>query len=94
MAFQKGKSGNEKGRPKQTEEQKVERNRFRNLLKAATIPALENIIAIAFDEKSKDRFSACKFLIEKAYGANFVFLSEGEANELSIQIIRHSDEMQ
>jgi len=92
MPFKKGQSGNEQGRPKETKEQKEDRKKFKGLLKEATVPALKNIIEIACDEKSKDRFNACKFLIEKAYGANVAFLSDDETDSLSIRIIRYSND--
>lgn len=76
MAFQKGVSGNKAGRPRQTPEEKEERERFRTLLKSATVTALENIIQIANDRYSRDRFKANAYLIDKAYGNNAVFLSE------------------
>ncbi len=76
MPFQKGVSGNKSGRPRQTPEEKEERERFKTLLKSATVTALENIIQIANDRYSRDRFKANAYLIDKAYGNNAVFLSE------------------
>ena len=87
MAFQKGVSGNKSGRPKQTPEEKEERERFKELLKSATVTALANIIQIANDKHSRDRFKANTYLIDKAYGNNAVFLSEGAEDIEPVQII-------
>ena len=51
MPFQKGKSGNPLGRPKQTAEQKSQKEQFKKLLKASTVDALQSIIQIANDTK-------------------------------------------
>jgi hypothetical protein len=77
MPFEKGKSGNPKGRPKQTAEQKSQKEQFKKLLKSYTVEALQNIIQIASDRYNKDRFNACKYIIDKAYGANTAFLLDG-----------------
>lgn len=90
MSFLPGVSGNSKGRPKHTAEQQKEKEVFNSLLKAATIDALKGIIDISSDAKNKDRFAACKFLIEKAYGAATVFLSDNELEAITINIVRHS----
>lgn len=93
MPFQKGVSGNKTGRPKQTKEQKEQKEQFKALLKSSTIPALESIIEIASDKKNKDRFNACKFIIEKAYGTNISLLLDGtdEQNPLVIKVISQKD---
>lgn len=86
MAFKKGVSGNPAGRPKQTQQQKDEREHFKRLLKSSTASALESIIAISQDRYNKDRFNACKFIIEKAYGANTAFLLDGTEDTSPIVI--------
>lgn len=91
--FQKGQSGNEKGRPKNTVEQKEDREQFQALLRRATVPALESIISIACDDKSRDRFNACKYIIDKSYGASTAFLVPDEPDEpITIRIVRHQSE--
>lgn len=80
MPFERGKSGNPKGRPRQTAEQKSQKEQFQRLLKASTVEALQSIIQIANDRYNKDRFNACKYIIDKAYGANTAFLLDGEEN--------------
>lgn len=77
MPFEKGKSGNPKGRPKQGEEEKSQKEQFKKLLRSSTVTALESIIQIANDRSSKDRFNACKYLIDKAWGVNTAFLLDG-----------------
>ena len=42
-----------------------------------TTDALQSIIQIANDRYNKDRFNACKYIIDKAYGANTAFLLDG-----------------
>ena len=86
MAFKKGASGNPTGRPKETPEQKEERDQFKDLLTKSTVSAMESIIEIANERHNRDRFNACKFIIEKAYGANTAFLLNGE-EEISPIII-------
>lgn len=74
MSFTKGASGNPKGRPKYSQQQKEERDSFKELLKSSTLSALESIIEISQEKQSKDRFNACRYLIDKAYGANAVLI--------------------
>ncbi len=51
MPFERGKSGNPTGRPRQTAEQKSQKEQFRRLLKASTVEALQSIIQIANDSE-------------------------------------------
>lgn len=87
MAFVEGRSGNPKGRPKMSDDEKEQREEFKRLLRTATVPALRSIIEIANSKCSKDRFAACRFIIEKAYGSSAVFLSEGAEDIEPVQII-------
>jgi len=87
MPFVKGESGNKNGRPKLSEEKKKQRDAFNALLLEATVPALKNIIAIANEPRNKDRFNACKFIIEKAYGNNPALIDE-DIEPIEIRIIR------
>lgn len=86
MPFEKGKSGNMNGRPKQTIEQKKQREEFQTLLRSSTITALQNIIQIANDRHNKDRFNACKYIIDKAYGVNTAFLIDGDEEDTPVVI--------
>ena len=54
MPFEKGRSGNPLGRPKQTAEQKSQKEQFQLLLKSSTVDALQSIIQIA-----NDRYNYC-----------------------------------
>ena len=76
MGFAKGQSGNPKGRPKQTVEEKAEKELFKSLLKSSTVAALQSLIEIASSKCHKDRFNACKYLIDRAYGSNAALLLE------------------
>lgn len=80
MPYVKGQSGNPKGRPKLTEEQKSQKEQFKQLLKSSTVYALQSILQIANDRYNKDRFNACKYIIDKAFGVNTAFLLDGEEN--------------
>lgn len=86
MPYAKGQSGNPKGRPKLTAEQKSQKEQFQRLLKSSTIDALQSIIQIANDRYNKDRFNACKYIIDKAYGANTAFLLDGTEETAPIVI--------
>ena len=94
MPFQKGLSGNKAGRPKLSQTQQEERERFKSILKSSTVSALESIIAISQDRHNKDRFNACRYIVDKAYGANVVILSEGvyESEPLVIEVVRRAPE--
>lgn len=96
MPYVKGQSGNPKGRPKQTAEQKSQKEQFKKLLKSATVDALQSIIQIANDRYNKDRFNACKYIIDKAYGANTAFLLDGteETAPTVIRIIPYGKEVE
>ena len=87
MPFQAGASGNPKGRPKRTAEQQEQNGKFKELLRQATIPALNGIIEIANDKRSKDRLNACKYIIDKAFGANTELLIDDEMEPLTIKIV-------
>lgn len=86
MPFEKGKSGNPKGRPKQTAEQKRQREQFQTLLNTSTVTALQSIIQIANDRHHKDRFNACKYIIDKAYGNDTAFLLDDLENDTPVVI--------
>ena len=86
MPFEKGRSGNPCGRPKQTAEQKKQREEFKALLSASTATALESIIQIANDKRHKDRFNACKYIVDKAYGTNTALLLDGAETDASVVI--------
>jgi len=87
MPFQAGASGNPKGRPKQTTEQQEQSRKFKELLRLATVPALNGIIEIANDKRSKDRLNACRYIIDKFYGANTDFYSEDDMNPITIRLV-------
>lgn len=89
MPYEAGQSGNIAGRPRLTDKQKEERTQFQALLKEATVPALKSIIEIASDKRNKDRLSAAKYIIDKAYG-NTAFLLDNEIEPINVRIIRCS----
>ena len=88
MPFEKGKSGNPKGRPKQTIEQKREKEKFQELLQSATVDALKSIIAISNAKYTTNRLNACKYIIDKAYGSDTAFLVEDEDEQQIIIEVR------
>ena len=59
------------------------------MLKSSTVEALQSIIQIANDRYNKDRFNACKYIIDKAYGANTAFLLDGteETTPIVIEVV-------
>lgn len=89
MPFTKGQSGNPSGRQKATPEQKARQERFRSLLCASTVGALKTIISIAQGKTNKDRFNACKYIIDKAYGTNpaLPFEIAAEQSPIAIRIV-------
>lgn len=87
MAFQKGKSGNPKGRPKMNAEEKSQTEEFKALLRTATVPALRSIIEIANSKCAKERLNACRYILDRAYGNNAIFLQEGMEDNSPLQII-------
>ena len=93
MPFKKGQSGNPKGRPQETKEVKEQKEEFRNLLKNSTVCALQSIISIANDEHNKDRFNACKYIIDRAYGSNTTFLVDNTEEEpIVIRVVPYNKE--
>ena len=94
MPFEKGRSDNPVGRPKQTAEQKSQKEQFKRLLKSSTVEALQSIIQIANDRYNKDRFNACKYIIDKAWGANTAFLLDGneESAPTVIRVVPYGKE--
>lgn len=89
MPFKPGESGNAKGRPKQSAEQKQQREEFLSLLRASTVPAIRSIIEIASDSSNRDCIAAAKYLVDKAYGVNAAFLvDKSEVEPLTIRIVR------
>lgn len=88
MGFTKGASGNPKGRPKYSIQQKEARDSFKELLKSSTLSALESIIEISQEKHSKDRFNACRYLIDKAYGANALLLENKDDDSPLVIIVR------
>ena len=87
MSFEKGKSGNPRGRPKMTKEEKAQREQFKELLKSSTVEALESIIEIANSKAHKDKFNACKYIIDKAYGSDKALLIEEEPEPITIKVV-------
>jgi len=88
MPFVAGESGNKKGRPRMTAQQKDERERFKDLLRGNTVLALKAIIEIACDERNRDRLKACQYLIDKAYGNTAFLVDDSNAEPFTINIVR------
>lgn len=86
MGFSKGQSGNVYGRPRMTEEQKRQKEEFKALLSASTVIALQSILEIMKDKHHKDRLAAAKFVLDKSYGTNAVFLADGTKEDDSVVI--------
>ena len=85
MGFVKGTSGNPKGRPKMSDDEKEQREEFKALLRNATVPALQAIIEIS---QNKCRFNACKYILDRCFGTNAVFFGENAEDIVEPVIIR------
>ncbi len=72
------------------------KSNLRDCLKSSTVEALQSIIQIANDRYNKDRFNACKYIIDKAYGANTAFLLDGteETAPTVIRIVPYGKEVE
>lgn len=66
--FKPGQSGNPKGRPRLSEEEKKERADARKLLKAAAPTAAEKLIKMMENENSKKHFEACTDILDRTLG--------------------------
>ena len=88
MGFVKGTSGNPKGRPKMSDDEKEQREEFKALLRNATVPALQAIIEISQNKCSKDRFIACIYILDRCFGTNAVFFGENAEDIVEPVIIR------
>ena len=83
----KDKAAIQKADLSKPQRQKSQKEQFQRLLKSSTVEALQSIIQIANDRYNKDRFNACKYIIDKAYGANTAFLLDG-TEDIAPTVIR------
>lgn len=66
--FKPGQSGNPKGRPPLTEEEKAERKDARKIIKSAAVEAAEKLVKLMQEDGDKHNYEAIVNILDRAIG--------------------------
>ena len=89
MAFEKGKSGNPKGRPKRTQKEKEAQEEIETLLKSTSVTCVKKLKQkIENDELSnRDFVNACRVILSQAYSSGLCDDMENGGTSNTIKVV-------
>ena len=94
MPWSKGQSGNIKGRPRRSEEEKQQIEEYKKLLLQQTPEALKTLVSLMRSLDGNTRYKACTYILDKTFGSNFVALPVNlleTDNQLTINLVTTGD---
>jgi hypothetical protein len=86
MPFKKGESGNPKGRPKLSAEERQAKDEFKKIILANTPEAAQTIIQLMKKGDFSTRLRAAQFIVQKAYGDRPIFEEDSDTAQQVFKI--------